>query len=260
MKKTTVLILSVLICGLQGHSARAEAVVRPATEDIQRTKELLEIWKDHVRTLTKERDEAYREIDRLKTQGSASRHSTGLSQFGAVETQPLPDIKSQQMIAGLQNQIRDLTIQNENAQKLSQESALGQADRERLRQLEKDKDKLLKEVDEANRQMNVLRTQSGQTKALQDELASLKSDKEAFLKTHSEMGISYQAAMKEIAETRQMKSVWEKRQAELENQNKALQGEWAAQTQILQDLRAQFQNFKSRLQNLASGLDESKSS
>ena len=36
------------------------------SQEAQRNKELLEIWKDHVRTLTKERDEAYKEIETLK--------------------------------------------------------------------------------------------------------------------------------------------------------------------------------------------------
>lgn len=36
------------------------------SQELARNKELLEIWKDHVRTVTKERDDAYKQIDDLK--------------------------------------------------------------------------------------------------------------------------------------------------------------------------------------------------
>ena len=42
------------------------------TKELQKGKELLAIWKDHVRSLTKERDEAYKEIETLKDQGASS--------------------------------------------------------------------------------------------------------------------------------------------------------------------------------------------
>ena len=41
------------------------------SRELERNKELLEIWKDHVRTLTQERDEAYKQIEDLKTGAGA---------------------------------------------------------------------------------------------------------------------------------------------------------------------------------------------
>ena len=40
-------------------------------KQIARDKQLLEIWKDHVRTLTRERDEAYQHIEELKSSQAA---------------------------------------------------------------------------------------------------------------------------------------------------------------------------------------------
>ncbi|PIU40368.1 MAG: hypothetical protein COT00_02110 [Candidatus Omnitrophica bacterium CG07_land_8_20_14_0_80_50_8] len=50
------------------------------SQEVERTKELLEIWKDHVRTLTKERDAAYRELEALKSQGAGSAEMGDASQ------------------------------------------------------------------------------------------------------------------------------------------------------------------------------------
>ena len=49
--------------------------------EAERNKELLEIWKDHVRTLTEERNAAYKELETFK--------SAVPQQFG-METQAIP--------------------------------------------------------------------------------------------------------------------------------------------------------------------------
>ena len=86
MKRHFWVIGVLLVGGLLGSSKIlfAEVYIQPAQEtgmdnragqashEFERTKELLEIWKDHVRTLTRERDEAYKETEALKNQGASS--------------------------------------------------------------------------------------------------------------------------------------------------------------------------------------------
>lgn len=187
--------------------------MRPAVEDIQRTKELLEIWKDHVRTLTRERDEAYQEIDRLKSSKPA--------QFGAVETQLLPDTRSQQVIANLQDQVQRLSVENQNAQKAIQAAGNNAVDRDKLKQLE------------------------SQTKALEDELIRLRRDREAFMKTHAEMGLSYQNAMKEVETTRQ-----ENRQFREENEK--IRSREAGFQEQLQKMKTELDAFRAQKGDLES--------
>src|SRR3990167_3692544 len=45
-----------------------QASKSPEIPEAERTQQLLMIWKDHVKTLTRERDEAYKEIEALKNQ------------------------------------------------------------------------------------------------------------------------------------------------------------------------------------------------
>ena len=47
------------------------------SQDSDRNQELLAIWKDHVKNLTRERDEAYQEIQALKNQGAVLRQAPG---------------------------------------------------------------------------------------------------------------------------------------------------------------------------------------
>lgn len=74
----TLLILSpkILLAKVYTNPAQ-ETVMGSGTEQIsqppqipetERTQQLMEIWKDHVKTLTRERDEAYKEIEALKSQ------------------------------------------------------------------------------------------------------------------------------------------------------------------------------------------------
>ena len=49
----------------------------PQIPEAERTQQLLEIWKDHVKTLTRERDEAYKEIEALKSQGARAVRNNG---------------------------------------------------------------------------------------------------------------------------------------------------------------------------------------
>ena len=55
-------------------------------QEAKRNRELLDIWKQHVRTLTQERDEAYKELQQLKAGASEA----PMARLGGVETQALP--------------------------------------------------------------------------------------------------------------------------------------------------------------------------
>ena len=91
------LITSILFtpCGFTEESdilaSRTKGQLDKVSAEAARSKELLEIWKDHVRTLTQERDEAYHEIETLKS-GKLMAQSGKISpaHFGGIETQALP--------------------------------------------------------------------------------------------------------------------------------------------------------------------------
>lgn len=74
-------------------------------QEAERNRELLEIWKDHVKTLTKERDDAFEQLEQLK----ASRGGSPVAQFGAVESMPLPASEAAQQIESLQSEVSRLT-------------------------------------------------------------------------------------------------------------------------------------------------------
>jgi chromosome segregation ATPase len=79
-------------------------------QEAQRNRELLEIWKEHVKALTKERDDAFRELETLKARGASP-----VAQFGGVETAPLPNMAGQQ--------IKDLQAENARLQEEIQKRA-----------------------------------------------------------------------------------------------------------------------------------------
>ncbi|MBI3252417.1 MAG: hypothetical protein HYZ52_03755 [Candidatus Omnitrophica bacterium] len=226
-------------------------------QEAERNKELLEIWKDHVRTLTKERDEAYKELEQLKS-GSPNR-----SQFGAIETQPLPGAPSPGAIRDLQSQIQSLAAENERSRQAADDlrsqlrslrgpAATDTADE--LRQLRQDKDRLLQNLEDANRQLEVLRSEAARNQdepqklqALESELAKMRQDKEAFLKTNAEMGVSYQAAMKASEESR-------RRAESAEAENKKLKDVQAGLQSEIDRLRSDNQ----RIASLSGELDKTK--
>ena len=81
-----VVFLSAGICikqaGLFAEPSNSESI----SQEADRNRELLEIWKDHVKTLTKERDDAYRQLEHMRAAGSTPGAS---GQFG-VESMPIP--------------------------------------------------------------------------------------------------------------------------------------------------------------------------
>ena len=91
--------LVIAIIGLTNNIAFASE--SDLAQEAERNRELLEIWKDHVKTLTKERDDAYRQIERLKAGGVG----TPAGQFG-IETTPIPaPPEAIQQIDSLQSEV-----------------------------------------------------------------------------------------------------------------------------------------------------------
>jgi len=140
-------------------------------QEAERNRELLEIWKDHVKTLTKERDQAYQELERLRSGGPAS-----LAQFGGMETAPLPPSpEALQQIDSLQSEVSRLQL--ELQRKTSSTGATSGSSRElqmqlsalqsQYQQLKKeltesknDKERALQEKEKAMSQVEELRASS----------------------------------------------------------------------------------------------------
>ena len=71
------------------------------SQEAGRNRELLEIWKEHVKTLTKERDDAYRQLEHMR----AASPTGAVAQFGGMETAALPSPAATQQIEGLQLEV-----------------------------------------------------------------------------------------------------------------------------------------------------------
>lgn len=128
----------------------AEARYQKAVQESERNRELLEIWKDHVRTLTQERDDAYRQIETLRKGAPASPIA---AHKVAVETQPLPlaapSPAQEATIRQLKGRLASLQTDYQSAIKL----------RDELSALQIERDKLLSEKNAAVRQADELRRQ-----------------------------------------------------------------------------------------------------
>jgi chromosome segregation ATPase len=158
MRKSSVVsfVLGFLAFGIFSSSVSAQQEVSGTfqapqdqmAQELEKSRQMLEIWKDHVRELTQERDEAYQEIDRLKGGENSSQ------QFG-IETAPLPGSAAQnisqytQTIEALKSQISSLQSQNEN---------LKIAERE-VKELQEDKDLLTREKEQALAQLETVKKQ-----------------------------------------------------------------------------------------------------
>src|SRR3989338_4696226 len=123
--------------------AAGTAPVEAVSSDGEKNTELLEIWKEHVRTLTRERDEAHRKIDQLKSQRPPSALPTASStrsQFGSMEIAPAigsPVAGSSPLVQDLRSQI--LRIQRE------------------LQEAKNDRDVMLRDKEKALREMESLK-------------------------------------------------------------------------------------------------------
>lgn len=155
-------------------------------QEAERNRELLEIWKDHVKTLTKERDQAYQELERMKSGSGA-----GLAQFGGMETAPiLPSPEIAQQIDGLQSEVSRLQLElqmelqrktastgsasGSNRELQMQFSALQsqyQQSKKELTEVKNDKERALQEKEKALSQVEELRASSAAAPQPGDEVS-----------------------------------------------------------------------------------------
>ena len=98
MKKYLALFLGGLCLVLSTGVLRAEEENVAALSE--RDQNLLQIWKDHAKMLTRERDEALKQIEALKAAGSANAAQSQMP--SAEQTQIMDDLKTQ--IASLQSE------------------------------------------------------------------------------------------------------------------------------------------------------------
>ncbi len=155
-----------------------EAKIDKAIAEANRNKELLEIWKEHVKTLTQERDDAYRQIESLKTTNSSPMIVGQPARFGEIEIQPLPasmmmpkniplqspsidnsgllkDIQGYQgSIKDLRGQLGELQFQNQRMQKEILESGNDKT------LIIKDKEEAVAKLDVFSKEMLVLKDEN----------------------------------------------------------------------------------------------------
>ncbi len=100
------LFLTLGVVAQQGNLSAdtAELDYDKVSQEAGRNRELLEIWKDHVKTLTKERDDAYRQLEHMRSASPVG----GVAQFGGMESAPLPSQATTQQIQGLQSEVSRL--------------------------------------------------------------------------------------------------------------------------------------------------------
>ncbi len=141
------------------------------SQDSERNQQLLEIWKDHVRTLTRERDEAYKEIEALKNQGAVSQPSGAATGMSDTEREA-----ADRTITELRSKIQSLQSDNEQL-KSSQPRDVASVDQDLKTELgnlrtenqkiklaikertetQSDKELILREKEEALDQLNYLK-------------------------------------------------------------------------------------------------------
>lgn len=155
------------------------------SQELERNKELLEIWKDHVRTLTKERDDAYKQIEDLKSNTSAQTQAspapaetdneeylktiddlkaqlnTLLSENQNLKT-ALTAAKTQGADASLKAKLSELQAENEKLKLSIKGLQESQADRDVLI---RDKQEALQKIDDMTKEINGLRLENQTLKA-----------------------------------------------------------------------------------------------
>ncbi len=230
MKRSSWVLLVLLTAGLFGFSKVSSAKIsaRPieepqimnpsdqSSDDYERTKELLEIWKDHVRTVTKERDEAYKEIETLKNQGASAppavqeAASSSDKEDSARQIEFLNDKMSllQRKYEELQSEnqkLRDSASQDQQNQVNEAQLAGLKAKAEKLKVVEKEYqearnyfDSYLKELDTKNKKLtdeneslksqiqNSAEAGKKNQEAFEQELSQLKADNEELQKTQAQ--------------------------------------------------------------------------
>ncbi len=157
----------------QGPAVGGDGHYDATAQEAERNRELLEIWKDHVKTLTKERDAAYKELEQFKANGTG----TPMAQFGGIETQAIPSPEAAHQIESLQSEVTRLRAVLEEKQQL-QGSNVNATNRElqmqfsalqsQIQQLRKElnetrveKDHLIQEKEKALSQVERMKSEPG---------------------------------------------------------------------------------------------------
>ncbi len=202
MKRTGWVVLSVfslvLLFGFY-RSARAESDAssesryQALSEELNKNKEMLQIWKDHVRSLTKDRDEAYRQIQTLKSQTTQAGDQGRVLRKGGVEIQSLPNQaafqqlqqnyqaqgdrlkQAEELAARLQNTPSDTTDQIKD---LNYQIDRLRYDNERLKIAEK-------EAVDLRAQIESFRSQKETIRSLQNQQEAYKAEQERLTKENS---------------------------------------------------------------------------
>ncbi|GEM_PF-2673968 len=228
-------------------------------QELEKSKEMTQIWKDHVRTLTKERNEAYQEIERLKNQALSVGSQSRVLRKGEIETQPLVNpaafqdlqrnyqaqteklkemtsqlqmarsqgdkVSSDDVSSDVQDQIKDLNYQIDRLR----------YDNERLKIAEK-------EAVDLRSQIDLFRSQQESRRVLQNELDSAKIEKEKILKERDALNHEVQNLRSQIVAS----------QSDLDtvtaDKNKI--------TQAFNDYKDRFTSQKTELENVRSKVDQ----
>ena len=154
--------------------------------EAERTQQLLEIWKDHVKTLTRERNDAYKEIEALKNQGVSADRNNASQGMSNVERESV-----NRTIAALRSQVDSLQSENQQL-KLSQPRDVASVDQDLRTELStlrsenqklklaikentetnSDKEVILREKEEALRQLDYLKDKMTLLQKKYDQLQS----------------------------------------------------------------------------------------
>ncbi len=160
---------------MMGRSEPLDNNSQKLAQEIERDRELLEIWKDHVKTLTKERDEAYKQLEALKSQNPEAQ--TEIAQAPAVSPDEIQALTQERDQA-----LRDLRSQGQGGNaRLEKE----------LKEVEADKETILREKESALAQVERLKAQletqphavpAEETSSLETELENSRQGQQAMSK------------------------------------------------------------------------------
>ena len=190
-----------------GTPEESEGQLAALTREMEKDKELLGIWKDHVRALTKERDDAYKEIESLKKQGAVSSNSEVTPNEAVLKEKEdaihQADYLKDQMtlLQKKYEQLQASISQNESSHVNSSQLALLQEKAEKLKVVEKELhdtrdyfSSYMKELDAKNKKAldenDTLRLQIQDAQAekqkqveLEQQLTQLRSENSQFQQT-----------------------------------------------------------------------------
>lgn len=225
------LVLGSFLIGSFGISFAAEN----STGDNERTQEILDIWKEHVRTLTRERDDAFRQLEALKSAGPNQ-------QFGMESAPVTGGPQFQELRSQLNETKQSLERSETQRQALLQEKALLTQQFERYKKSlesqsgvssgldDEDRAKYEEQIQDLNSQINSLRAQMAKSKTSSQDANRLLAQKAT--------------AEKEIAE---LKATVSNLQAQLQNGS-------VSQSSAISDYVAQMDALKIKNKALESKL------